>query len=331
LRVTSLPFPPYPAIRLSLPYRRRVARFLDSFQPDVVHVATEGPLGWIGRGWALRHRVPLATSFHTHFPQYARHYGAGFLEPLVWRWLLWFHGPARFTHTPGAAIRNELIQRGLTRARVWGHGVDSLQFRPERRSVEWRRSLGVRDDQALVIHVGRLAPEKNIDTLVAAWRLAAAELGDRAAWLVAGEGPEQARIRAALPMVRCFGFLERDVLAALYASADLCVLPSRTETCGLVALEAMAAGVPVIAADAGGFRESVRSGRNGILAPPTDATAFARAIAQLVDDAPRRATMAAAARETAVLRDVRAEDADLLAQYRALTGVPDHGAVICAA
>jgi glycosyltransferase involved in cell wall biosynthesis len=331
LRVTSLPFPPYPAIRLSLPFRRRVARFLESFQPDVVHVATEGPLGFLGRGWALRRGVPLATSFHTHFPQYARHYGAGFLEPVVWRWLLWFHGPAGFTHTPGAAIRDELVRRGLPGARVWGRGVDSAEFRPDRRRMEWRRSLGVRDDQVLVLHVGRLAAEKNVATLVAAWRLAAAALGDRAAWLVAGEGPELPQLRAALPAARYLGFLERDVLAALYASADLCVLPSRTETCGLVALEAMASGVPVIAADAGGFRESVHAGVNGLLVPPEDAAAFARAIAQLVDDAPRRAAMAIAAREAAVVRDVRAEDADLLAQYRALTGVTDHGAITCAA
>jgi len=331
LRVPSLPFPPYPAIRLSLPFRRRVHRFLEAFAPDVVHVATEGPLGFLGRGWSVKHDVPLATSYHTNFPEYARHYGARVLEPLVWRWLLWFHRPARFTHTPGTAIRDELVSRGLTQTTVWGRGVDSVHFHPHRRNVTWRRSLGIADDQALVLHVGRLAPEKDVETLIAAWRIAGPELGSRARLVVAGDGPEARRLRAALPDVQYFGFLEREVLAALYASADLCVLPSRTETCGLVALEAMAAGVPVIAAEAGGFRESVRTGRNGVLVPPRDAVAFARAITQLVGDAPRRAALALGARATGVARDVRAEDRELIAQYRSLIEPSDPGAVTCAA
>src|SRR6202008_2590358 len=147
--------------------------------PDLVHVATEGPLGFLARGWALRQGVPLATSFHTHFPQYARHYGAGWLEPAVWRWLPWFHGPAVMTHTPGTAVRDELLERGLSRAVVWGRGVDSRHFRPDRRDAGWRRHLGVRDDQVLVLHVGRLAPEKNLKLLIDAWLLAAPRLGPR--------------------------------------------------------------------------------------------------------------------------------------------------------
>jgi glycosyltransferase involved in cell wall biosynthesis len=331
LRVPSLPFPPYPAIRLSLPLRRRVARFLDAFEPHLVHVATEGPLGFLGRGWALRHGVPLVTSYHTDFPQYARHYGGGRLEPLVWRWLVWFHGPAVMTHTPGAAVRDQLVARGLSRAVVWGRGVDSRHFRPERRDADWRRALGVRDEQAVVLHVGRLAPEKNLGLLIDAWRLAAPQLGGRAQLVIAGEGPDGARLRAALPDARHIGFLDRDALAALYASADVCVLPSRTETCGLVALEAMASGLPVIAADAGGFRESVRPGWNGFLTPIGDPAAMARHIVDLATDPVLRTQLAAGARATAVERDRRAEDDELLDQYRALAAIPQSGAVTCAA
>lgn len=104
LRITSAAFPPYPAIRLSLPKFGAVARFLDKFQPDVVHVATEGLLGLTGRRYAMRHHIPLVTSYHTNFPQYARHYGAGVIEPLVWKWLRWFHRPAVLTQTPGEAV-----------------------------------------------------------------------------------------------------------------------------------------------------------------------------------------------------------------------------------
>lgn len=331
LRVPSLPFPLYPAIRLSLPLRHRVARFLDAFEPHLVHVATEGPLGVLGRGWALRNRIPLVTSYHTDFPQYARHYGGGVLEPLVWRWLLWFHGPAVMTQTPGGAVRDQLVARGLSRTQVWGRGVDTRHFRPERRSDGWHRHLGIRDDQVVVLHVGRLAPEKNLGVLIDAWRLAAPQVGARAQLVIAGEGPDAARLRAALPDARFLGFLDREALAGLYASADLCVLPSRTETCGLVALEAMASGLPVIAADAGGFRESVQAGRNGVLAPPDDARVFARAIVDVVHDAAYRARLAAGARATAVERDQRTEDDELLDQYRALAAIPQDGAVTCAA
>lgn len=318
LRIPSLPFPPYPDIRLSLPYRRRVDRFLDDVRPDVVHVATEGPLGWLGRRWALANDVPLVTSFHTDFPTYTRHYGAAFLTPLVWRWLVWFHGPARLTHTPGVAIRDELVRRGVKHATVWGRGVDAGFFRPTRRDEGWRRWLAGGDSTAIVLHVGRLAAEKNLDVLIEAWRLARLALGQRATFVVAGDGPWARRLRTRVPFVRQLGFLDRETLATLYACADLCVLPSPTETCGLVALEAMASGLPVVAADAGGLRESVRDGRTGVLAAPHDPHAFLDAIVALVTEPARRAVLGDAARTAALERDVAREDTELLAQYQAL-------------
>jgi glycosyltransferase involved in cell wall biosynthesis len=320
LRVRSLPFPPYPSIRLSLPAHRRVPRFLDGFVPDLIHVATEGPLGVVGRRYALRHGLPLVTSFHTDFPKYARHYGTPWLEPLVWRWLVRFHRPARLIHTPGEAVWKELRQRGLERAVLWGRGVDVEHFRPYRRDIGWRRWLAGGDDTVVVLHVGRLAPEKNLDVLVDAWTKAHAVLGQRATFVIAGEGPSARSLISRLRFVRQLGFVDREALARLYASADLCVLPSTTETCGLVALEAMASGLPVVAADAGGLRESVRPNLNGLLVAPHDAAGFGDAIVALALDAPRRRAMGRAARLTAEGRDVRIENQEVLRQYAALTG-----------
>ncbi|MGH7701301.1 MAG: glycosyltransferase family 4 protein [Gemmatimonadales bacterium] len=288
LRIPSVPFPPYPQIRLSLPRHRTVRGFLDAFRPDLVHVATEGPLGALGRGYALRRRVPLVTSFHTHFAQYFRYYGAGVLSPVVWRWLIRFHEPARLTHTPGEAVRDELAARGIQHAVVWGRGVDTDHFRPERRSPGWRRWLAGGEDSVIVLHVGRLAREKNLGTLATAFLDAHARLGQRATFAIAGEGPGRRQLMARLPFARQLGFLDPAALATLYASADLCVLPSFTETCGLIALEAMASGLPVVAADAGGLRESVRHGHNGLLVPPRDAAAFAAATVELAIDPARR-------------------------------------------
>lgn len=332
LRIPSAPFPPYPAIRLSVPKFGTVARFLDAFSPDVVHVVTEGPLGLTGRRYATKRHIPLVTSFHTNFPQYARHYGAGIAEPLVWKWLRWFHRPAVLTQTPGEAVRDELARRGIGQPVVWGRGVDTKRFHPGRRSAGWRRWLAGGDDTAIVLHVGRLAREKNIDVLADSWRAAHERLGQRATFVLAGEGPETRRLLTRLPWVRQLGFLDRDKLADVYASADICVLPSRTETCGLVALEAMASGLAVIAADAGGFRESIDHARNGVLVAPDDAAGFAAEIVSLVFSHQRRAELGAAARITALARDIMPENLDLLQHYAAAKrGLPVVGMAPCAA
>ena len=331
LRIPSVSFPPYPAIRLSVPKFEAVARFLDPFEPDVVHVATEGPLGLTGRRYAVRRGVPLVTSYHTNFPEYARHYDAGLVEPLVWKWLRWFHRPAVLTQTPGEAVASELKRRGIGRPVVWGRGVDTTHFNPGRRSVGWRRWLAGGDDTAIVLHVGRLAPEKNIDVLADAWIAARERVGQRATFVIAGEGPERRRLLTHLPWVRQLGFLDRDKLADVYASADICVLPSRTETCGLVALEAMASGLAVVAADAGGFRESITHRRSGLLVSPDDAVGFASEILSLVIAPQRRAEIATGARAGAVARDVAPENLELLKQYASAAGLPGAGAAPFAA
>jgi glycosyltransferase involved in cell wall biosynthesis len=323
LRVPSVAFPPYPAVRLSLPQLRRVAHFLDGFQPDVVHVVTEGPLGFLGRHYALRRGVPLVTSYHTHFPQYCRHYGIPALEHAVWSLLTWFHGPARLIHTPGVAARDELRRRGLAQAVLWGRGVDTHRFDPDRRGAATRRRLGVRDDQVLILHVGRLAAEKNLDLLADAFSTAGEALGSLAVFAVAGDGPSAHRLYRRLPGVRKLGFLPVGELADVYASADLCVFPSHTETCGLVALEALASGVPVVVADAAGLRESVVHGRTGLLVPPHDARGFAAAVVRLALDGSSRHLMGLAARRFALTRDCADEDRELLAQYAAVAWTPE--------
>ncbi len=316
---------------MSWPSFRRVAEFFDEFQPELIHVHTEGALGVAGRRYALARKLPLVTSFHTNFPQYSRHYGVGFLEPAVWRWLVRFHGPAALTLTPGDAVRGELVRRGIPHAVVWGRGVDTRLFHPGRRDAGWRRWLAGGDDTTVVLHVGRLAREKNLDVLIAAWYAARGALGQRATFVAAGEGPLARDIESDLPFVRMLGFLPRQHLATLYASADVCVFPSHTETCGLVALEAMSSGVSVIAADAGGFRESIHHGATGLLVPPADPHGYAEAIIELALDPAARFLLGAAAREQALGRDVEPENADLLARYAGLIGVAERSTAPCAA
>lgn len=297
IRRASVPCPGYAQVRLSLPIGFDVGAALDRFGPDVVHVITEGPLGGIGRRYARRRGVALVTSFHTDFPRYAARYLGDWAVAPAQRYLRSFHGVAHHTQTPSAETRNELVAQGISQAVVWGRGVDTTLFTPQRRDPARMAAGG-----ATVLHVGRLAVEKDIETLIESFVQAHLLLGPTANFVVAGDGPKAAEVRARLPFARHLGFLPRTVLADLYANADLFVFPSPTETCGLVALEAMAAALPVIASDAGGVLENLRHGLNGRTVAAGNPAAFAAEIADLVRDEPTRRALGQAARAFAVAR-----------------------------
>ncbi len=316
VRRWSVRFPPYPAMRLSLPVGGDVGRALEAFRSDLVHVATEGPLGTLGRRAALARGLPLVTSFHTDFPRYAAHYLGRWAVRPVQQYLRRFHAPAFLTQTPSQTTRDELAELGVGRPVVWGRGVDTHLFRPDRRDVGRRAALGAEGDHPVVLHVSRLAVEKDVATLVAAFRLAHAELGETARFVVAGDGPEGGMVRAALPFATHYGFIDRARLADLYADSDLFVFPSPTETCGLVVLEAMASGLPVVTSDQGGVLENVRDGLNGVLVPAGNAPGFAVATVELVHQADRRRAMGSAARAFAVARDWERELDALEPMYR---------------
>lgn len=316
-RLSAIACPGYRQVRLSWPWGRGVARRFDTFQPDVVHLVTEGPLGLYGRGYARRRGLPIVSSFHTDFPRYAARYlGQAAVGPTR-AWLRWFHSAARFTQTPSEATRAELVALGVPQPVVWGRGVDARWFTPARRADGRRAALGA-ENRVLVLHVGRLAVEKDVDTLIAAYQLAHVRLGERAAFCVAGDGPRAADVRAALPFARHLGFLPRATLADLYADADLFVFPSPTETCGLVALEALASGVPVIGAKSGGIPESIRHDLTGLLVPAGSAEEFARGIERLVNEPEQRLAMCQAARAFAVGRDWARELDELEGDYARL-------------
>jgi glycosyltransferase involved in cell wall biosynthesis len=316
-RLGAVPCPGYSQVRLSWPWGRGLDRVLDRFAPDLLHAVTEGPLGLFGRSYAVRHRLPLVSSFHTDFPRYAARYLGPMAVAPTRAYIRWFHQAARMTQTPSDVTRDELVRLGLPQAVVWGRGVDTAWFRPERRSSA-RRAGVLTGNQVQVLHVGRLAVEKDVDTLVAAFVSARARLGERAAFTVAGDGPRAASVREALPFARHLGFIARDQLADLYADSDLFVFPSPTETCGLVALEALASGVPVIGARAGGIPNNVRDGITGRLIVAGDVARFADAIVELVEDAEQRGAMSQAARAFAVGRDWAVELDQLVAAYARL-------------
>lgn len=245
----TVPCPTYPEIRLSvLPYRR-VRRTLDAFRPDCIHIATEGPLGFAARRYCIRRGVAFTTSYHTRFPQYVRERVP---IPVSWMyaWLRRFHRPAAATLVPTPAVRDELAARRFRDLRLWGRGVDVDLFRPEPKAA-------LPETRPIYLYMGRVAVEKNVEAFL--------QLGLKGTKYVVGDGPDLARLRAEYPDVVFTGYRFGPELAAHLAAADVFVFPSRTDTFGLVMLEAMACGTPVAAYPVTGPLDVIEQGHTGVL------------------------------------------------------------------
>ncbi len=297
----SAPLPLYPDVRVSVPDYGTVRRTIDRLRPDLVHCATEFLIGRLGQIAATRAGVPCVTSYHTDFSRYMTSYGVPWLAKPVARYLARFHQRARRTFTPSAASRADLTKLGVPDVVVWGCGVDAHRFNPARRSQELRVKLGI-DGAFTFLYVGRLAAEKGVDVVIEAYRRAESLLPRGSVRLIiAGAGPEEQRLRLTAPAGTIFlGFLERDTaLPALYASADAFAFASTTETLGLVVLEAMASGLTVIAAPAGGVAEHLCDGENGIAYPANDIDACAAAMVRLATDGALSVALRSGARRTA--------------------------------
>ena len=306
-----LPF--YPDLRLNLPRRGAWAR-LHAFQPDLVHAVNPVALGVCGMVFARRLGVPVLASFHTHLPRYAAHYGAGWLAPLLWRYLRGLHNRAAVTLCSSSTLRDELRSHGFRRVRWWQRGVDTARFTPGPVNQELRSRLTAgHPGEFLVVNVGRQAPEKQLTLLR---EQLFPSRGLRLALI--GGGPAHAQL------VRHFsgtptvlpGYLRGQELVDAYRSADAFIFPSTTETFGLVALEAMACGLPVIAARTGGVLDTVVEGVNGFYYDPARPAQMRPLVERLRDDPALRANLVNGALHHAHSRSWRATMDQLVEYYR---------------
>ena len=299
-RISSVPFPPYPQIKLA-PITPAVGHALRNFGPDVIHVVNPFVLGTGGVFYAERLGVPLVASYHTNVTTYARFYGLGFLDGAGRWWTRRLHNRARINLCTSEATRRYLLDEGIERVRVWPQGVDAKRFHPDNYSKDWRVRLTEGNPAAkLLLYVGRLAPEKGVGILKAVLR----ELpGVRLA--IVGDGPARRDLErefAGTPTVFA-GVRKGRELAALYASADAFVFPSTTETLGLAMLEALASGLPVIAARAGATGEVVSDGENGLLYEPGSPDSLVAAVHEIFSEENFRLSLAREARDSAERRD----------------------------
>ncbi len=309
----GLPVPLYPSLRMGVPSKRALVQLWSLHRPDVVHIATEGPLGWSALQAARHLELPLTSDYRTNFHAYGQHYKVGWLSKAILGYLRKFHNRCQATMVPTEALRRLLDARGFERLNVVGRGVDTQRFDPAHRSVELRTQWGVRGDAAdapVVGYVGRLAPEKNLNAVVAAF-LALQQRLPRAQLVWVGDGPMRAELQARLPQAHFAGQRSGADLAAHYASLDLFLFPSLTETFGNVTTEAMASGLAVVGFDSAAAGELIQSGVNGWIARSESEADFVAATLEAGLDSARRQALGVAARVTAR----RLDWADIVSQF----------------
>ncbi len=322
--LSGLSLPRYPGLRFGLPATRTLISLWTQHRPDAIYVATEGPLGWSALRAARALRIPAATGFHTRFDRYMRDYGMPFLESIALRWMRRFHNSANATLVPTVALHRELIAMGFKHPLRLPRAVDGALFHPARRDDALRASWGLGAEDLAVIHVGRIAPEKNLRLAVRAFRrIQIRSPAARFVWV--GDGPGREQLQKDHPDFLFSGVQRGEALARHFASGDLFLFPSRSETYGNVTLEAMASGVPTIAFDYGAARECLRDGEHGAAVPNDSAGGdddFVHAALRIATDTALRAQMRLAARDAvSVLRPEQvAADFDAILQRLARPG-----------
>jgi glycosyltransferase involved in cell wall biosynthesis len=296
--VPSLPLPFYSDLRVGLPVYWRLRKLWRRQRPDVVHIATEGPLGWAALLAARNLGLPVSTSFHTNFQQYMQQYMFRAMHGIAFGYLRAFHNRAACTLTPTAQMKAELEAERFERVGVLTRGVDGVLFNPSHRSETLRSGWGVDADAPVFLYVGRLAVEKNIELAVRAF-LRAQAVEPRARFVLVGDGPARCDLEKRYPQFHFAGMRRGEDLAAHYASGDVFLFPSATETFGNVVTEAMASGLAVLCYDYAAGRQHIRTWANGVLAPYGDAEAFVAAAEALMRRRAEWPALRAAARATA--------------------------------
>jgi glycosyltransferase involved in cell wall biosynthesis len=295
--VTGMPIPGYPELKSGLPAKGLLLRLWKNQRPDVVHIATEGPLGWSALSAAKKLGIPVSTDFHTNFHSYTQHYGVGLLKKPIAAYLRHFHNKAACTMVPTVSLQQQLEFEGYKNVLVVSRGVDTELFHPAKRSNELRASWHATDETPVVMLVSRIAPEKNLHVVIKAFDQMQI-INPLARLVMVGDGPARAELQKLYPHVFFAGMQTGEPLAQHYASGDIFLYPSLTETYGNVTVEAMASGLATVAYDYAAARQHMRHDENGLLVPFADTDAFVQLAKGLISDMERVQRLRIAARKT---------------------------------
>lgn len=302
--VPALPLPGYRGLNIGLAAGHVLRRCWIQHRPDVVYVATEGPLGWSAVRTAQRLGIPVVSGFHTNFHSYSKHYHLGWLHSLIFRYLCKFHNRTLGTLVASVELRDRLQAMGLKNVSVLGRGIDSQLFRPEHRSPALRRMWQASDNDLVVLYVGRVAREKNLGLAIEAYR-AMQRVNSAVKFIIVGDGPQRAALQKKHADLIFCGVHKDKELAKRYASADVFLFPSETETFGNVTLEAMASGLAVVAYDYAAARMHITNGETGVRVPYGQSSAFVDAAAKLAGAPQSLAKIRRQARQHATTLDWR--------------------------
>lgn len=280
LQVQRLALPGYTDVQVGLVTPATLRRFWNKHRPDVIYLATQGPLGWAARHAAKRLNIPLVAGWHTNFDHYCKDYGVTWLASTVRRYLRYFHNGCASTLVPTRLQAASLKRQGIKDVHVLSRGLDGERFSPAHRDAQLRQRWGIGEHQPVALYVGRLAAEKNLTLLQETFQ-AMREVRPDIALVIVGDGPARAQLENILPDAHFTGFVGQEALARYYASADLFIFPSLSETWGNVVAEAMASGLAVVAYHHAASAELINSGHNGITVPAGDSAAFQQAAVEL--------------------------------------------------
>ncbi|WP_432800181.1 glycosyltransferase family 4 protein [Poriferisphaera sp. WC338] len=295
----GIPLPKYDGLKFGLPAKRKLIERWRYRRPDIVHIATEGPLGYSALRAAQKLNIPIASSFHTNFQQYGKHYGYGFLHRYVMKYLRYFHNQTAATMTPSNDMLKLLVDEGYSNVSILARGVDTDLYSPDRRSVELRRSWGLADNDIALIYVGRVAEEKNIPLIIKTWQHIKQTCYDTKL-IVVGDGPALSPLQSKYPGIIFTGAKRGEELATHYASGDIFLFASETETFGNVVTEALASGLAVVTYNYAAADMHMTHDVNGFTPTFADPNHFIRCVNELINDPVRVARFRIAARESSL-------------------------------
>lgn len=283
-RYYSLKFFLYPESRITFPNLFRLTGSLAEFRPDLIHLMTECNMGIAGLHYGKKHGIPTISNYTTNFSQYTSYYKLNFLEQAIWNYMKWFHTQNDITLCPSHAARELLKDHGIDNTEIFSRGIDSENFHPMYRSPMFRKSLGI-ENKTVFLYVGRISVEKDLDILGESYHAIHTLYPEQTALVITGDGPFMKKCRSLFPEGTIFtGFKKGRELAEIYASCDIFICPSSTETFGNVVLEAMTSGLPVIGADAGGVGEIIKHRVTGLKFDPRNSEDLTGCMSELMSD-----------------------------------------------
>ncbi|MFZ5944823.1 MAG: glycosyltransferase family 4 protein [Bacillota bacterium] len=312
----SVKFFLYPECRLSIPNPYRIGNLLSRFRPDLIHCITHFNMGLTGLKYSQNHRIPVVASYHTNFDQYLDFYNLPFMKNIFWEYTQWFHNQCLVNYAPSQDTIGVLQEKGIKNIELWSRGVDTELYNPGKRKEKLRQVWNA-SGKTVLLYVGRLSPEKNLQLLINCYRMLQTRLGDSIHLVITGDGPLLHSLRQeSIPNATFTGYKTGEELAEIYASADVFVFPSSTETFGNVVLEAMSCGLPVIGFAAGGVKESICDGVNGLLCNCRDLDGFVQANEKLIQEQGYRNLLSIGARQYALTQSWHNIFTSLLNSYQ---------------